>query len=393
MKTALVTLLSLLGLAVAGCTNTPTTGNGAAATGSPASDVATTTVSTTAVSGGSDQEHIIRAVALVKPSVVALNVTINGTQVVPPDPFSQLFGGQSAPTLRRFRAQASGSGFVYDKSGLIVTNSHVVHNSSRIQVVFANGDKIPGTLFAEDTGADLALVKVNAYPKLPPPLTLGASGQVRQGEWAIAIGEPYELQQTVTVGVVSGFNRNEAIGGGGGAAPRQFKGLMQTSAPINPGNSGGPLTDIDGRLIGVNQSTANPATGAQGIGFAIPVDAMRTTVATLIAHPGSHSGTSSGFIGVQMLPLNDNVRQQLGYTGNGVVVAGVIMGSAADHAGLNPGDVIQQINGTAVNSPDDLVAVLSKTQPGQTVHLQVWRDGGTRTVDVKVTEAPLDTGG
>jgi S1-C subfamily serine protease len=219
-------------------------------------------------------------------------------------------------------------------------------------------------------------------------LTLGNSGEVQQGEWAIAIGEPFELQETVTVGVVSAFNRNEMAGGESGQQPRLFKGLLQTSAPINPGNSGGPLTDDEGRVIGVNQSTASPTNGAQGIGFAIPVDALRTTVATLIAHPGTRSGTGSGFIGVQLLALNGNVREQLNYVGNGVVIAGVIGGSAADKAGLEPGEVIQKINGTAVNSPDDLTAAMGKTHPGQTVHLQLWSRGGIRQADVAVTAAP-----
>jgi S1-C subfamily serine protease len=368
-----------------------------ACTSGPAGDTSTPTpqpnaAATAGTDGTSDQARIIRAVVNVKPSVVALDVVINGTQVVPPDPFSQLFGGQSAPTLQHFRAQASGSGFVYDRSGLIVTNSHVVHQSSRIQVVFSNGDRIPGTLFAEDVGADLALVKVSNYAKLPPPVTLGSSSDVRQGEWAIAIGEPFELQQTVTVGVVSGFNRSEVIGDEAGQ-PRQFKGLMQTSAPINPGNSGGPLTDIDGRLIGVNQSTASPASGAQGIGFAIPVDTMRVTVTSLIAHPGTRTGAGASFIGVQLLPLNGNLREQIGYSGGGVLIGGVISGSAADRAGLNPGDVIQQVDGQTVNSPEDVARVMSKVQPGQTVHLVVWSGGRIKNVDAKVTEAPIDANG
>jgi serine protease Do len=368
-------------------TSTPTPQRSAAETAGTQSNAG----ATSGTNGESDQTRIIRAVANVGPSVVALNVVINGTQVVPPDPFSQFFG-RGAPTLQRFRAQASGSGFVYDRSGLIVTNSHVVHQSSRIQVIFSNGDRIPGTLFAEDVGADLAIVKVSNYAKLPQPVTLGSSSDVRQGEWAIAIGEPFELQQTVTLGVVSGFNRTEEIGDETGR-PREFKGLLQTSAPINPGNSGGPLADIDGRIIGVNQSTASPTSGAQGIGFAIPVDSMRATVTSLIAHPGTRSGTGTGFIGVQLLPLNGNFREQIGYTGAGVLVGGVIGQSAADRAGLNPGDVIQQIDGRSVNSPNDLTRAIGKVQPGQTVHLVVWSGGRVNHVDVKVTQAPIDANG
>jgi S1-C subfamily serine protease len=368
-----------------------TTSDNAAST--PAGVVSATSADSATPTGsgsaGTDQERIIRAVKGVEPSVVALAVVINGTRIVPADPFSQLFGGSVGPTAQRIQERASGSGFVYDRSGLIVTNSHVVHNASRIVAIFANGDRQTATRFAEDVGADLALVKVANYAKLPPPVELGTSRDVVQGEWAIAIGEPFELEQTVTVGVVSGFNRSEMIGGQSSSGTHQFKGLLQTSAPINPGNSGGPLIDFYGHLIGVNQSTADPASGAQGIGFAIPVDAVRTTVVDLIAHPRSHNGTSSGFIGVQLQPLNDNVRQQLGYTGEGALIAGVIANSAADHANLNPGDVIQQIDGTDVKSVDDVLAAMQHVPPGNVVHLRVWRAGQVRTVNVTVGPAEL----
>jgi serine protease Do len=160
---------------------------------------------------------------------------------------------------------------VYANNGLIVTNDHVVHGASKVQVVFSNGDRIPGRVYSEDAAADLALVKVDNYAKLPPALEFASSHAVEQGEFAIAIGEPFELKRTVTLGIVSGFDRDETIGGEM-TGPHQFKGLLQTSAPINPGNSGGPLIDLSGRVIGVNQSVAQPA---QGIGFAIPADTAK----------------------------------------------------------------------------------------------------------------------
>ena len=233
-------------------------------------------------SGTSDQTRIVNAVKRVQPSVVAIDVTINGTRVVPADPFAQFFGGGSSTgRVQRFHAQASGSGFVYSRNGLIVTNAHVVPpGTSDVEVVFANGERQKAKVYSRNPAADLALVKVSNYAKLPAPIELGDSDKLAAGQWAIAIGEPFELKQSVSVGVVSGFNRDETIGGEGEAA-RQFKGLLQTSAPINPGNSGGPLVDVDGRLIGVNQSTANPQAGAQGIGFAIPVNIMKQQVTLL----------------------------------------------------------------------------------------------------------------
>lgn len=345
-----------------------------------------------AVLGGySDQDRIVSAVRRVEPSVVALNVTVNGSQVVPTDPFSQFFGGSGGggSILRRFHARASGSGFMYSKDGLIVTNAHVVDHASTIQVVFQNGDRVTGHLYASDAAIDLALVKVDGYAKLPPPLELGDSDKLAQGQWAIAIGEPLELKQTVTVGVVSGFNRDETIEGENGI-PHEFKGLMQTSAPINPGNSGGPLVDVDGRVIGVNQSTASPQF-AQGIGFAIPVNQMKLTLAELVKNPGSHMAASNGFLGVILIPLDGNVRQQINYLGSGVAVANVVSGSAADQAGLEPGDVIQTVDGKYVRTPSDVTRMISGDKVGQAVTLGIWAGGNHQEVHVKIGERPVDT--
>jgi serine protease Do len=343
--------------------------------------------------GEDDQQRIIDAVKHVEPSVVALDVTINGTRVVPSDPFAGMFGSaggdNGAIQLMPFHERASGSGFVYSRSGLIVTNDHVVHGASNIQVVFANGDRVPGHIYSENVAGDLALVQVNGYAKLPPPVDFGSSREVQQGEWAIAIGEPYALQHTVTVGVVSGFNRNESIGGDGGAAPRVFNGLLQTSAPINPGNSGGPLVDIDGRVIGVNQSVEQPA---QDIGFAIPVDSVKRMVVALAAHRGTTATTAgSGFLGVGLAPLDADVRTQLGYQGQGAAVVSVVSGSPADQAGLSPGDVIQRIDGTTVHTPADVTAAVHALAPGRTATLTVWNNGTRELVAVHVGAQPSQT--
>ena len=336
----------------------------------------------------SDQDRIIAAVKRVEPSVVALNVVVNGTQVVPTDPFGQMFGGGGTGMIEHFHARASGSGFVYSSDGLIVTNAHVVENASNISILFQNGDHVNGHVFASDSGEDIALIKVDKYAKLPPPLELGDSSKLAQGQWALAIGEPLELKQTVTLGVVSGFNRDETIGSEGGGIPRAFKGLMQTSAAINPGNSGGPLVDIDGRVIGVNQSTASPQY-AQGIGFAIPVNTMKTTVEALIKNPGTHTGQLTGFIGVELTSLDNNVRSQLNYLGNGAAIVNVVSGSAADTAGLEPGDVIQQINGISIHGPQDVTRTIGNMHPGQDVTITIWSGGNQKRVTLKVGERPI----
>jgi S1-C subfamily serine protease len=333
--------------------------------------------------GEDDQSRIVETVKHVEPSVVALDVVVNGKQIVPSDPLSQFFGGRSGEQLVPFHAKASGSGFVISKDGLIATADHVVHGATKVQVVFNDGRKVPGKVYAEDEGQDIALVKVNDA-HLPPPLEMGSMRDVQQGEWAIAIGEPLELKDTVTVGVVSAFNRDETIGGETGI-PRQFKGLLQTSAPINPGNSGGPLIDMEGRVIGINQSVARPA---EGIGFAVPVDTVKKTVAYMEQHPGTHYAVANAFMGVQLVPLSD-VRNQIDYKGQGVAIVGVVSGTAADKAGLQPGDVIQSVNGKNVTSPEQVTQMVHGMKPGQTVELRVWSSGVKKLVAVQLGQAPL----
>ncbi len=349
------------------------------------------------VSGTSDQDRIVSAVKRVSPSVVAINVQVNGHQLLPVDPFQQFFGGTpGAPggQVRSYHARASGSGFVYSKDGLIVTNAHVVRpptggSVSKIEVVFPNGDRLPAHLFAMNIGVDLALLKVDSYAKLPPPVEIADSSKLQAGQWAIAIGQPFELKQSVTVGVVSGFNRDEPIQNESGSV-QEFKGLMQTSAPINPGNSGGPLIDDEGRLIGVNQSTANPQAGAQGIGFAIPANEVREQLALLEKNPGTHQGTNMGYIGAALATVTPDVAVQLNYQGKGVAVQQVIQGGPADAAGIQPGDVIQKVNGKEVSSNDDVVSTIKGTKPGQTINFQIWSGGVKKLVAVKVTERPAD---
>jgi serine protease Do len=342
--------------------------------------------------GGSDQTRIVDAVRRVKPSVVAIDVTVNGQVYQPIDPLLQQFFGQQGPSVAQpFKGKDSGSGWVYDSNGDIVTNAHVVRppvaNShvSDITVIFSNGRKEPAKIVSENIGADLAVIRVNAQ-HLPPPLTLADSSKLQQGQWAIAIGEPYELQQTVTVGVVSAFNRSEPIQNEMGQE-MEFKGLLQTSAPINPGNSGGPLVDISGNLIGVNQSTLRG--GAQGIGFAIPANTVREVVTQMLAHPGITQGTNQAYMGVVLSPVNNGFRSQTGYRGkSGVGIIQVVSGSPADQAGLQPGDVILKLDGRAYNTPDALQKATERLKPGTRVTLEIWSQGTKRLAALTLAERP-----
>src|SRR5579863_2087094 len=345
------------------------------------------------LSGVSDQDRIVSAVKRTKSSVVAITEQVNGQQVIPADPFfQQFFGGQGPGIVQPYRGEASGSGFVVDGRGDIVTNAHVLQppNGGKVTsltVVFANGDHVPARVVAYNVAADVGLLRVDNYHKLPPPLELADSSRLEQGQWAIAIGEPLQLQQTVTVGVVSAFNRKEPTPTENGGEI-DFKGLLQTSAPINPGNSGGPLIDIDGQVIGMNQSTVKSAY-AQGIGFAIPSNTVRSVVASLEKNPGAHQGTDTGFLGIYMADLSSGIKNQIGYSGTGgVAVQQVFSGSPADQAGIQPGDVILQADGKDFNSIKDLHDYIASKKPGDAIRLNVWSRGLKKFVAIKLSETP-----
>jgi S1-C subfamily serine protease len=349
------------------------------------------------LSGVSDQDRIVSAVKRTKSSVVAITEEVNGQEVIPADPFfQQFFGGQGGgPNIvQPYKGEASGSGFVIDGRGDIVTNAHVLQppnggKVTKLTVVFANGDHVPAHVVAYNLAADVGILRVDGYSKLPPPVELADSSKLEQGQWAIAIGEPLQLQQTVTVGVVSAFNRSEPIPTENGGEI-DFKGLLQTSAPINPGNSGGPLIDIDGQVIGMNQSTVKSAY-AQGIGFAIPSNTVRNVVGSLEKNPGAHQGTDTGFLGIYMANLSAGVKNQIGYNGSGgVAVQQVFSGSPADQAGIQPGDVILQADGKDYDSIKDLHDYIASKKPGDTIRLNVWSQGVKKFVAIKLGETPAE---
>ena len=346
-------------------------------------------------SGGSDQERIVNAVKRTKPSVVAINVSVNGKQYIPVDPFLQQFFGQQPYVTQPYQERGSGSGFVFDNKGDIVTNAHVARpplpnaQVTDLTVIFPNNTRAKARLIGANIGADIAVIRVDTK-NLPPALTLADSDKLQQGQWAIAIGEPYELQQSVTVGVVSAFDRSEPIQTDTGQTIT-FKGLLQTSAPINPGNSGGPLVDVNGDVIGVNQSTLRG--GAEGIGFAIPSNMVKRTVEQILAHPGITQPPLQAFLGVGLAPINQGFRNQTGYRGQGGVgVAQVVSGSAADQAGLNPGDVILKMNARTYSDPQALSNAISKMHAGDRINLEIWSQGTKRLVTVTLGSRPAQTG-
>ena len=345
------------------------------------------------LNGVSDQDRIVSAVKRTKSSVVAIVEEINGQQYVPADPIQQFFGGQSGGVERQYKAQASGSGFVYDSQGDIVTNAHVVQPQqgaqvTKMTVVFANGDHVPAHVIAANVGSRYCDHQGRSLRKTS---AAARASRLRQARSRVSGRSPsanrWSCTQTVTVGVVSAFHRSEPIPTENGSVI-DFKGLLQTSAPINPGNSGGPLIDLDGQVIGINQSTVRSAY-AQGIGFAIPSNTVSSVVADLLKHPGIHQGTDTGFLGIYMADITDGVRNQIGYTGQGgVAVQQVFSGSPADQASIQPGDVILKVDGKGFNTRQDLHNYISCKKPGDTIHIDLWSHGMKKLAVIKLGETP-----
>ncbi len=304
--------------------------------------------------------------------------------------------------MRPVPSEGSGSGFVYDREGHIVTNFHVVENVEEIQVTFANGTTLSAELVGADPTNDLAVIRVDPAEVALTPVPLGDSTALRVGQFVVAIGNPFGFDQTVTFGVISNLGRIIESPDG-----RYIGEAIQTDAAINPGNSGGPLLDLQGRVIGVNAQIVSPSRANAGIGFAIPVNTVKRVLPELIAtgryrHP---------WMGVSYLPygLSEQLAQQFEQAGaevpdHGVLILGVEPGSPAERAGLQGadrvvrlrnfevpvgGDVIVGIDDYPINRPRDLIAYLETyTAVGDTIPVQILRDGEPVTLSLTLGEMP-----
>jgi S1-C subfamily serine protease len=283
--------------------------------------------------------------------------------------------------------RGTGSGFVWDEAGHVVTNAHVIEGASAAIVRLADGSAHRAVLVGADPRNDLAVLRIDAGVA-PPPLGRGTSAGLQVGQKVLAIGNPFGLDWTLTTGIVSALDRE--LPGNRGA---RIRGLIQTDAAINPGNSGGPLLDSAGRLIGVNTAIYSPSGGSAGIGFAVPVDTVARVVPQLIA-TGRYAPPS---LGIETDPQIDALAARQGLAG--VLVLRVRPGSGADRAGMRPaqllrdgrlvpGDVITGIDGRPVATSDDLTAALETRAVGDRVTVEFLRDGVPRTAEVT-----LDAGG
>jgi S1-C subfamily serine protease len=295
----------------------------------------------------------------------------------------QIAGTVGSPSAQFGNQQEvkSGSGFVWDRAGNVVTNNHVVENAQNLRVRLASGQVTQADVVGTAPHYDLAVIRLHSLGALPPPLAIGSSADLKVGQLAYAIGNPFGLDETLTTGVISALKRRLPTSGG-----REISGAIQTDAPINPGNSGGPLLDSAGRLIGVNTAIYSPSGSNAGVGFAIPVDVVNRIIPELI---GKGRVATPG-IGIEA--ANEDIAARLGV--DGIVVVRTMPGSPAQKAGvagvdLNAdrlGDVIVAANGAPVHKLSDLVDQLAKVGIGQKVQLTVRRDNQTRTVDVDVVD-------
>src|SRR5437867_1749707 len=297
-----------------------------------------------------------------------------------PERFREFFGEEFYERFFRRRpredTRASGSGVTVDPRGYILTNNHVIENAQDITVRLSDGRKFTAKLVGRDPKTDLAVLKVEA-PSPLPAAELGDSDHLRVGQWAIAIGNPFGLDRTVTVGIISATARTRV-------GVTQYDNFIQTDASINPGNSGGPLLNIDGKVIGIN--TAIVAAG-QGIGFSIPINQARDVMQQLIAR----GRVVRGWLGIVIQDLTDQLAGSFGVKeGAGVLVAEVMKGSPADAAGLRAGDVVVELGGAPIKEVPDLQRRIAAVKPGQTMKLTVIRERKPVAVSVKIGEMPAD---
>ncbi|MBN2621697.1 DegQ family serine endoprotease [candidate division WOR-3 bacterium] len=281
------------------------------------------------------------------------------------------------------KTQTLGSGFIISEDGYIVTNNHVIKDASEIIIRFTDKREFKGddiTVIGVDPRTDLALLKIKADGDLPF-LEFGDSDATKVGEWAIAVGNPFHLEGTLTVGVISAKGRTNI------PLPEgpDLQSFLQTDAAINPGNSGGPLVDIHGKVIGVNTAITSPSGGNVGIGFAIPANLVKNVVDAL----HDEGKVARGYLGVYLQEITVELQRALDLPSlDGVLISDVLEGTPADNAGLESGDVILEVDGKRVESMQSFRLQVSATTAGTTIKLNVLRDGKTKNINVKIGEYP-----
>ncbi len=295
------------------------------------------------------------------------------------DPFLRRFFGRLLPESRPRLQTSLGSGVIIDREGHILTNHHVIAGADEIEVALRDGRHASAKLVGSDPDTDLALLRIE-LPRLPVAV-LGDSRRLRVGDVVLAIGNPFGVGQTVTLGIVSAVGRR-------GLGINTFEDFIQTDAAINPGNSGGALVDASGRVVGINSAIFSRSGGSLGIGFAIPTHIARTVAKELIAH----GRVVRGWLGVQIQDLDPRLAESFGLrVAQGVVVAAVLRGGPADRAGLRPGDVILRIDGRPVRDAREALDRIAARRPGERIVLEGLRDGAPARWEATIGERPART--
>jgi putative serine protease PepD len=321
-------------------------------------------------SGGSHQAATVIASVPAQPAAVTSTTLTQLYKNVAPGVVDIVVNTSSGGGFGDQGAQAEGSGFEIDNSGDIVTNQHVVDGATSIKVTFQDGKTAKATLVGTDPSTDIAVIKVSVPSSQLHPLTFASSADVQVGQSVAAIGSPFGLPETLTSGIISALDRTIS-------APNNFSisGAIQTDAPINHGNSGGPLLNSSGEVIGVNAQIESDSGGNDGVGFAIPSDAVKSVANTIVA-----GGTvQHAYLGITISTPT---------SGTGAQVTAVKAGTPAAKAGLKAGDVITAVDGTSVASSDDLTAKVSAHQPGDKVTLTITRNGSSQKLDVTLGTHP-----
>ncbi|MCB4757515.1 MAG: Do family serine endopeptidase [Elusimicrobia bacterium] len=334
----------------------------------------------------------------IKPAVV--NITSTIVEKVPmqenpfefffwdhDDPFNDFFNmpnhhnRRPTPKMYEHRIAGGGSGVIIDPEGYILTNEHVVHGADDIKVTLPDepDNKIPGKVIGRDERADLAILKIKPHKKLPYA-RLGDSSRIKVGDWAIAIGSPFGLEQTVTVGIISATRQNVSVQG------RSYRDFIQTDAAINPGNSGGPLVNIHGEIIGINTAIFTPNGGFAGIGFAIPVNQAKEIIPQL----REKGKVVRGWMGITLgKDIDEATAKVFGVPDKeGALIESVLPNYPAANAGLKRGDIIREFDGKKIKNDYELQAAVAETPPNKKVLVKIIRQKKEMEILLTVSEAP-----
>ncbi|MGK5029247.1 Do family serine endopeptidase [Janthinobacterium sp. DSP2-3-3] len=346
--------------------------------GSPAKPVPVVETASSSLAPGSYRDAAARAMPAVV-NILTLQVPKRGAHPLARDPFFKRFFGERDPDGEDDEGlkNSLGSGVIVSHEGYVLTNNHVVEGADEIEVVLTDGRKAPAKVVGLDPETDLAVIKIN-LDKLPV-IVLGQSELARVGDVVLAIGNPFGVGQTVTMGIISALGRNNLH-------INSFENFIQTDAAINFGNSGGALVDTRGNLIGINTAIYSQSGGSVGIGFAIPVSTAKTVMEAII----KDGHVVRGWIGVETQDITPELAQSFGLQRtSGAIIAGVVRNGPADKAGIVPGDILLTVEGQPVGDTTEMLNLIAQLPPGGKAKMTVLRKNREVALDVMVGKRPL----